>query len=94
MLWRSALRADSTAMLALGSRRETHCVRCAHSVQTVATSVFLMRAARADPRPALLVATEIAATGCRLPRGNIRGVRDENHRWIRKGELGQAAARL
>ena len=42
----------------------------------------------------LLVATEIAPTGCRLPRGDRVGVRDENHSRIRKGEPGQAAARL
>ena len=51
MLWRSALRADSTAMLAPRSRRRTHCVRCAHSVRTTAPSQSTKRASRADPGP-------------------------------------------
>ncbi len=39
-------------------RRRTHCVRCAHFVQTTATSQTTMRAARAATRPALLGASE------------------------------------
>jgi hypothetical protein len=68
MLWRSALRADCTAMLGPRSRRRTRCVSCAHCAQTTAASQMTMRAARADRGPALLVATEIAPTGYRLPR--------------------------
>jgi len=54
MLGRSALRADSTAMLGPGSRRKTPFVRFAHCGQTVSASQFTKRAARADPGPALL----------------------------------------
>jgi hypothetical protein len=68
MLWRSALRSDSTALLGPGSRRRTRYVRCAHFAQTAAASQMWMRAARAEPGPVLLVATEIAPTGHRLPR--------------------------
>ena len=68
MLWRSALRADCTAMLGPGSRRRTHYASCARCVQTTAASQITKRAARADPGPALLVATEIAPAGYRLPR--------------------------
>ena len=39
-------------------RRRTHCVRCAHFVQTTATSQKTMRAARAATSPALLGASE------------------------------------
>ena len=70
MLWRSALRADFTAMLGLGSSRQTRCVRFAHCAQTVATSMLTKRAARADPRPALLVAPEIAPAAHRPPRSS------------------------
>ena len=81
MLWRSALRADSTAMLDPRSRRRTHCVRFVLSVQTTATSQSTKRAARADPRPALLVATEIAPTGHRPPRSSaVVFQRHEHHR--------------
>ncbi len=79
MLGRSALRTDCTAMLGLGSRRRTHCAHCVRFVQTAATSQSWMRAARADPRPALLVAPEIAPAEHRLPRGCRIGVCDEDH---------------
>ena len=65
---RSALRADSTAMLALGSRRETPSVRFAHCGQTVPSSQSTKRAARAGPNPAMLATPEIAPTGYRLPQ--------------------------
>ena len=68
MLWRSPLRGDSTAMLGPGSRRRTHYAHCVSSAQTTAASQITKRAARADPGPALLVATEIAPAGYRLPR--------------------------
>ena len=68
MLWRSALRSDCTVLLGPGSRRRTRYVRCAHFAQTAAASQMWMRAARAEPGPVLLVATEIAPTGHRLPR--------------------------
>ena len=45
-------------------RRSTHCVRCALSAQTDATSQSLMRAARAATSPALLGASEAR---CGLP---------------------------
>ena len=61
MLWRSSLRADCTAVLGPRSCGRTRYVRCAHCTQTAAASQLLMRAARADLGPALLVATEIAA---------------------------------
>jgi len=92
-LWRSPLRADSTAMLALGSRRRTHCVRCALCVRTTAPSQSTKRAARADPRPVLLVAPEIAPTGHCLPRCTA-GVSPGEHRRVRKGAFGQVAQRL
>ncbi len=68
MLWRSPLRGDCTAMLGPGSRRRTHYANCVRCVQTTAASQTTKRAARADPGPALLVATEIAPAGYRLPR--------------------------
>jgi hypothetical protein len=74
MLWRSALRADSTALLGPGSRRKTPFVRFAHCGQTVSASQFTKRAARADPGPALLVAPEIAPAGYRLPLNRHRDV--------------------
>jgi hypothetical protein len=94
MLWRSALRSDCTAVLGPRSRRKTHCAHCVRSVQTTAASQMWMRAARADLRPALLVATQIAATGHRLPRANVRGVRNEHNNRFSKGAFGQAGARL
>ena len=78
MLGRSALRADSTAMLRAGSRRAARCANCVRSAQTCAASQITKRAARADPAPALLVAPQIAPAGCRLPRGHRRGVRREH----------------
>jgi hypothetical protein len=77
MLWRSALCADSAAMLGAGSRRATRSVRCA---QTSAAGQITKRAARADPAPALLVAPQIAPGGCRLPRRLRSGVRPEDLR--------------
>ena len=53
MLWRSALRSDSTAMLFLRSRRGTRYVRFAHTARTAAASQMWMRAARADLRTGL-----------------------------------------
>ncbi len=64
MVWRSALRADCTAVLSLASRRRTRFDRCAHYAQTTATSQITRRAARADSRLALLVATN---RPCRVP---------------------------
>ena len=70
-LWRSALRADSAAVLGLGSRRRTHYAPWGRYVQTTAASQMLMRAARADPSAVLLVAPEITPSGQHLPRGSI-----------------------
>jgi hypothetical protein len=50
-----------------------------------------MRAARADPSPALLVAPEIAPAGCRLPRCKRLVLCDEKPRHIRKGAPSQVA---
>jgi len=75
MLWRSALRADSAAMLEAGSRRATRCARCVRCAQTGAARQITRRAARADPAPALLAAPEIAPAGDRLPRSPRRDVR-------------------
>src|SRR5664280_2052120 len=91
-LRRSALRADSAAMLGLRSRRETRCVRVAHCAQTVATSQLWMRAARADRSPALLAATDSAPDGHRLPRNTA--FRSEHTNWWCKGASGQVAERL
>src|SRR5882672_4851613 len=55
-------------MLGPGSRRITRCVRFALYARTDAANQLTKRAARADPGPALLAATEIAPGGCRLPR--------------------------
>jgi hypothetical protein len=75
---------------AVGTARRLHCAarpevaprtRCAHFVrcaQTGAASQFWKRAARADLRPALLVAPEIAPTGCRLPRCHRSTLLDAN----------------
>jgi len=59
-LRRSALRADSPAVLGLRSRRITRYVRCAHCAQTDAASQKWKRAlaARADRSPPLLGAAE------------------------------------
>ena len=115
MLWRSALRSDCTAALALAgarscarhrtvrsglfcvrahcivlrSRRRTRYVRCAHSAQTAAASQMWMRAARADLRTALLVATEIAPTGHRLPRCNSGGFRRGQPMSVAKAHSGR-----
>ena len=95
MLGRSALQADSAAVLGLGSRRITRCVRCALCARTDAASQFTMRAARADPRPALLAAPEIAPAGYRLPRRPpAAACLQRKPRCIGKGAGGQPAARL
>ena len=67
MLWRSALRTDCTAVLGPRSCRRIHCAHFVRCVQTTAASQMLTRAARADLEPALLVATEFAPAGWRLP---------------------------
>jgi len=51
---RSALRADSPALLALRAHGKTRCVRCANSARAVAVSQSTKRAARAALKPALL----------------------------------------
>ena len=57
-LRRSALRTDCPAVRGLVARRRTRCIRCAHCVQTTATSQLLMRAARAATSPVLLGASQ------------------------------------
>ena len=51
MAW-SARRADSPAVLAPGRRAETHCARCARSVQTVGASMLTKRACARASAPA------------------------------------------
>jgi hypothetical protein len=68
MVERSTQRFDFAAVLGLGSRRTTRCVRCAHCARTGAASRFTKRAVRADPSRALLAAPQIAPAGYRLPR--------------------------
>ncbi len=51
---RSALQADSPALLDLRAHGKTRYVRCANAAQTVAVSQSTMRAARAALKPALL----------------------------------------
>jgi hypothetical protein len=63
MVSRSALRADSVAMLGKRARCSTPSVRCAHCGRTVAASQFTKRAARAALSPALLTAAQIAPPG-------------------------------
>ena len=63
-----AERADGPAVLAAGAHRQTHCVRFALSVQTVAMSQFTRCAARTAPASALLGAPPNApppGTACR-----------------------------
>ena len=55
---RSALQADSTAMLAPGSCRRTHSATCGRCVRTASTSQKTLRAARAATSPALLGTSE------------------------------------
>ena len=55
---RSALRADSPAVLGHVARRGTRSVRCAHCARTAATSQTTKRAARAATRPAFLGASQ------------------------------------
>ncbi len=93
-LWRSALRTDCTAILGPRSRRQTLCARFARCVQTAATRWLLMRAARADLGPALLVATEVAPTGYRPPRATRVGSSTEPPTLLRKGAPRPARARL
>ena len=93
-LWRSALRSDCTAVPGPRSCRRTRFVRFAHCTRTAAASQSTKRAARADLAPPLLVATDIAPAGCRLPRGHRLWFFDENKRRVSKGACGQAEARL
>ncbi len=95
MVERSALCADSTAVLGLGSRRTTCCVRCAHCARTGAASQPTKRAARADPRPVLLAAPQIAPARYRLPRRPpVFVLETPTTAGCRKAAPGQAAARL
>ena len=94
MLWRSSLRYDCTAVLAPRSRGRTHCAHFVRCVQTTAASQTTKRAARADLGPALLVATEFARAGWRLPLGNRWGFSSEGQERCSKGACGQAGARL
>ena len=62
-LERSSLRSDCPAVLGLVARRRTHCVRCAHCVQTAATSQIVRSALRARPRALRSSAPEAAPHG-------------------------------
>ena len=62
MLWRSTLRSDCAVVLALGSRPELAALTSFATLKHAGRSQFWMRAARADAKPALLVAPEIAPT--------------------------------
>jgi len=95
MLWRSALCADSTAMLAPGSCRRTHCATCGRCVRTAAASQTTRRAGARRPRrcasrrhrnrpPRAAPAAKSTAGSSRLAC----------HRWFSKGTPGQAKARL
>jgi hypothetical protein len=48
---RSALRADSAALLGLGARRATHCANCVRSVRTSSPSMTTKRADARRPQP-------------------------------------------
>src|SRR5439155_5156815 len=79
---RSALQADSPAMLGLRSRRRTRCASFARSAQTTAASQITKRAStRADLSPALLGALQVAPTGYRPPRETLV-VFDEPHATV------------
>ena len=70
LVGRSALRADSAAMLASGSHRRTRTAHCVRSARTTAASQLTKRAARADPDAALLAALKGPAAG---PARRLRG---------------------
>ncbi len=92
VLGRSALRADSAAMLGSGSRRRTryaHFVSCA---RTAAASQITKRAARADPKPPLLAVPQVAPTGHRLPRVHRFGLPDGSPTPRCEAAPGQATA--
>ena len=65
----SALRADSTALLAAGAHGRTRCAACGRSARTAAVSQKTKRAARAAPAAALLVATPRGRWGHRAGGG-------------------------
>ena len=96
MLERSALRADSTALLGPGSCRRTRFVRCAHCTQTTAASQLLMRAGARRPRPCAARRPRNrphrAPPAASATVSRTRAV--ESHRRNRKGASGQVAARL
>ena len=82
------------SVLGPGSRRKTRFVRCALCAQTVATSQLTKRAARADPRPALLAAPEGAPAGHRRPRVPSVGLCRGRQHCCCECVSGQAAACL
>jgi hypothetical protein len=94
MLWRSALRSDCTPVLGPRSRRKTHYAHFVRCVQTTAASQMWKRAVRADLRPPLLIATQIATTGHRLPRSHRLSFLDDSKSRFSEGAFGQAGARL
>ena len=75
LVGRSALRADSAAMLASGSRRRTRTAHCVRSARTTAASQLTKRAARAYPDAALLAALKGPAAG---PARQLRGTRSRS----------------
>ena len=75
LVGRSALGADSAAMLASGSRRRTRTAHCVRSARTTAASQLTKRAARADPDAALLAALKGPAAG---PARRLRGRRSRS----------------
>ena len=89
------MQADCTAMLTPGSCRRTHCVRCAHFVQTAAASQITKRADARRPRRCASRRPrnrpQRAAPAATTTSGGLRG---EHHRWFSKGAPGQAEARL
>jgi hypothetical protein len=94
ILWRSALRADFTALLGPGSRRITRCIHFVHFAQTDAASQMFRCALRAPtPATALLVATEIAPPGTACRSGTTEPCPHRMPGWCRKGAFGSAAAR-
>ena len=91
-----ALRVDCAAVLGLGSHRGTRYVRFALYARTTAVEMFTKCAARTDPSPVLLAATENRPRRVPTPATWSVGFLAEEDKQppFRKGVLGWAAARL
>jgi len=92
---RSALQADSTAMLAPGSCRRTHYATCGRCVQTAAASQTTKRAiARRPWRCASRRPRNRPQRAAPAAKSTCGSSRVACHHWFSKGAPGQAQARL